>query len=242
MRLVMFSGPSLRPADLDDLREHAAGRSVDLVVHPPVARHDLLKLLDDEAAGSRVLIIDGEFGQSLAVSVTEIRTYLRAGRYVAGASSMGALRAVECRTLGMRAHGWVAARYADGTINADDEVALLFDPETLEPATIPLVNVRWLVGQLVDDARLDAAGAESVFAIAAAVHYRKRTPDSLANAARRANNPAADTLVAMLRPELLPQWDRKRLDALEAARTEINELAEMVKSAALNGQGISRKR
>ena len=232
MRLVMFNGPSLRPADLDDLREYAADRSVDLVVHPPVARYDLLKLLHDDAADSRVLIIDGEFGQSLAVSVTEIRTFLRAGRYVAGASSMGALRAVECRTLGMRAHGWVAARYADGTINADDEVALLFDPETLEPVTIPLVNIRWLVGQLVADATLDAAGSETAFAAAAAVHYRERTPDALTNAVRRANNPAADALTAMLRPELLAQWDRKRLDALEAARTEINELAEMSESAA----------
>jgi TfuA protein len=228
----MFNGPSLRPADLDDLREYGASRSVDLIVHPPVTRYDLIKLLDDEAADSRVLIIDGEFGQSLAVSVTEIRTYLRAGRYVAGAASMGALRAVECRTLGMRAHGWVAARYADGTINADDEVALLFDPETLEPVTMPLVNIRWLVGQLVADATLDAAGSETAFATAAAVHYRKRTPGSLANAARRANNPATDALTAMLRPELLPQWDRKRLDALEAALTEINELAEMAESAA----------
>jgi TfuA protein len=232
MKLVMYSGPSLRPADLDDLREYAASRSVDLVVHPPVARHDLLGLLDDKTPGIRVLIIDGEFGQSLAVSVTEIRAYLRAGRYLAGASSMGALRAVECRTLGMRAHGWVAARYADGTINADDEVALLFDPETLEAVTIPLVNIRWLVGQLAADAALDAAGAQTAFAIAAAVHYRKRTPVSLANAARRAGNPAADALTAMLRPEVLPQWDRKRLDALEAVRTEIKELAEMADSAA----------
>jgi TfuA protein len=228
----MFNGPSLRPADLDDLREYAADRSVDLTVHPPVARYDLVKLLNDDQADSRVLIIDGEFGQSLAVSVTEIRTFLRAGRYVAGASSMGALRAVECRTLGMRAHGWVAARYADGTINADDEVALLFDPETLEPVTIPLVNIRWLVGQLAADATLDAAGSETVFAAAAAVHYRERTPDALANAVRRANNPAAGAITAMLRAELLPQWDRKRLDALEAARTEINELAEMSESAA----------
>jgi TfuA protein len=228
----MFNGPSLRPADLDDLREYAADRSVDLTVHPPVARYDLVKLLNDDQADSRVLIIDGEFGQSLAVSVTEIRTFLRAGRYVAGASSMGALRAVECRTLGMRAHGWVAARYADGTINADDEVALLFDPETLEPVTIPLVNIRWLVGQLAADATLDAAGSETAFAAAAAVHYRERTPDALANAVRRSNNTAAGAITAMLSPELLPQWDRKRLDALEAARTEINELAEMSESAA----------
>jgi len=63
MRLVMYHGPSLRPADLDDLREYAASRSVSLVLHPPVARHDLLKLLDDKAPGTRVLIVDGEFGR-----------------------------------------------------------------------------------------------------------------------------------------------------------------------------------
>lgn len=228
MRLVMFNGPSLRPTDLDDLREYAASRSVNLVSHPPVARHDLLKLLDDKAPGTRVLIIDGEFGQNLAVSITEIRTYLRAGCYLAGASSMGALRAVECRTLGMRAHGWVAARYADGTIDADDEVALLFDPETLDPVTIPLVNIRWLVGQFVANATLDPEGAEAAFATAASLHYRARTPGSLANAARRAHNAAAaDALTDALRPERIHSWDRKRMDALEAARTEINELAEI---------------
>ena len=233
MKLVMYNGPSLRTADLDDLREYAANRSVSLVLHPPVARHDLLKLLDDKAPGTRVLIVDGEFGQNLAVSVTEIRTYLRAGRYVAGASSMGALRAVECRTLGMRAHGWVAARYADGTIDADDEVALLFDPETLEPVTIPLVNIRWLVHQFVADGTLDMAGADAAFATAAALNYRARTPGSLVNAARRAHNPAAaDALTDNLRPERIHLWDRKRLDALEAARTEINELAEISASAA----------
>jgi len=233
MRLVMYHGPSLRPADLDDLREYAASRSVSLVLHPPVARHDLLKLLDDKAPGTRVLIVDGEFGQNLAVSVTEIRTYLRAGYYVAGVSSMGALRAVECRTLGMRAHGWVAARYADGTIDADDEVALLFDPETLQPVTIPLVNVRWLVSQFVANATLDTAAAEAAFAIAAALNYRTRTPGSLVNAARRAHNPAAaDALTDNLRPERIHLWDRKRLDALEAARTEINELAEISARAA----------
>lgn len=233
MRLVMFNGPSLRPADLDDLREYAVSRSVSLVVHPPVARHDLLELLDDKAPGTRVLIIDGEFGQNLAVSVTEIRTYLRAGQYVSGASSMGALRAVECRTLGMRAHGWIAARYADGTIDADDEVALLFDPENLAPVTIPLVNIRWLVGQLAANAALDPASAEVIFATAAALHYRTRTPGALATAVRRTQDAAAaDALIDMLRPECIYLWDRKRLDALEAARTEINELAEISASAA----------
>jgi hypothetical protein len=77
------------------------------------------------------------------------------------------------------------------------------------------------------------AGADAAFATAAALNYRARTPGSLVNAARRAHNPAAaDALTDNLRPERIHLWDRKRLDALEAARTEINELAEISASAA----------
>ncbi len=225
MKLVIYIGPSLRPADLATLSQYATEREVTLDLRPPIARFDLLRLLEAEQAQARVLMLDGEFGQNLSVSVTEIRTYLRAGRYISGASSMGALRAVECRTIGMRGHGWVTARYLDGTVYADDEVGLLYDPETHEPVTIPLINIRWLAHELEADGTLDAASARAVFAFAAAVHYRTRTADSLLRAARQLPYGVADVLAARLSEDQIQVWDRKRLDALEAARTEIDELA-----------------
>jgi hypothetical protein len=225
MNLIVYAGPSLRPDDLAALRQYAAEREVSLILRPPIARYDLLTLLDNEPTDTRVLMLDGEFGQTLSVSVTEIRTYLRSGRYLAGASSMGALRAVECRTIGMRGYGWVTARYLDGTVYADDEVALLYDPDTHQPATIPLINIRWLTHRLKADGTIDPADADALFALASAMHYRDRTPGSLVRAARQRQHPAADLLAHQLGRERIDAWDRKRLDALEATHTEIDELA-----------------
>lgn len=96
-------------------------------MRPPVRRHDLLDLCD--AGDCRaVVMLDGEFGQSLAVSIAEVRTVLEAGLRLHGSSSMGVLRAVECRTLGMIGSGWVYRQYLSGRIESDAEVALLFDP------------------------------------------------------------------------------------------------------------------
>src|SRR3569832_1918730 len=89
----VFLGPSLP-------REEA-GKALPLPVtwRPPFWCGVLLWVV---AAGARrVAIVDGEFGQSLAVSVTEIKAALARGVEVWGASSMGALRAAECAGLGM---------------------------------------------------------------------------------------------------------------------------------------------
>lgn len=224
MRLIAYLGPSLRREDLPGVRQLARREGVDLDVRPPIVRGDLLGILKAEPEETRVLMLDGEFGQQLSVSVTEVREYLGTGRYLAGASSMGALRAVECAILGMRAHGWVAARYRDGTIRADDEVALLFDPGDHEPVTLPLANVRWLTQVLVAEGRVDRDTAARLFAVAASMHYRLRVPGAFLRKARQElPESAAHLLAECLRPQALAAWDRKRLDALEALETEIGE-------------------
>lgn len=225
MRLIAFVGTSLGPDDVAGVRRRAGAAGVDLDLRPPVIRGDLLGILAAEPTSTRVLILDGEFGQRLSVSVTEIREYLATGRYLAGGSSMGALRAVECRILGMRQHGWVAASYLDGSVCADDEVALLFDPDSHEAVTVPLINVRWLARTLRETRKLPAAAADDLVALAAAMHYRTRTPAALGRRARQELPRAvADLLVAHLDPAAVPAWDRKRLDALDALGTEIDEL------------------
>nr|WP_269327970.1 TfuA-like protein [Kineosporia mesophila] len=172
----------------------------------------------------RVLILDGHFGQDMAVSVAEVRAYLNWGAYLAGASSMGALRAVECYPLGMVGHGWVVQQYRKGRIDADSDVALLMAPDTSEALTIPLVNVRWLLSRLSAQGLITQAG--KALAIAAALHYRNRLPQILA--ARFADGlppDAARVLSGYLEPEVLPTWDRKRLDGVEATEFEIRALS-----------------
>ena len=87
-------------------------------------------------------IVDGEFYQRLAISPKEILRLLDAGIPVFGSSSMGALRAVELESCGMIGVGAIFEQFRSGALEADDEVAMTFCPETLRPTSEPLVNIR----------------------------------------------------------------------------------------------------
>ncbi len=65
-----------------------------------------------------------------------------AGVTVVGGCSMGALRASELDTYGMIGVGRIYRWYRDGVAESDDEVAVTFHPDTLEPLSVPLVNMR----------------------------------------------------------------------------------------------------
>jgi hypothetical protein len=225
-KLTVYAGSSLLPRDTERLGETADTLGVDLVTRPPIIRGDLLRTPTEEKWNNRTLILDGQFGQNLSVSVTEIREYLGRGLYLAGASSMGALRAVECRTLGMIQHGWVCEQYLAGHVEADVEVALLMDPVTSEALTVPLINVRWLLRNLGEQGELDTATAATALEIAQRVSYRSRIPEALADAFRRAlPTDASELLAQQLEPDTIPHWDRKRLDGIEAVEAELGALA-----------------
>ncbi|MBL7256032.1 TfuA-like protein [Paractinoplanes lichenicola] len=214
--LVVYSGPSLRPADLATFERRADEAGVPVRIRPPIIRGDLEKLAAEVPEATCVLLLDGEFGQRMAVSVTEIRAYLAGGGRMIGASSMGALRAAECWSLGMTGYGWVVQRYLDGTTDSDAEVALLFDAGTGQPVTVPLVNVRWLLSESVRTGVLEQAAANDALTAARGIGYRGRYPSALGRSWQRVLRPAAaDVLLPQLEEDRLDDWDRKRLDALE---------------------------
>ncbi len=72
----------------------------------------------------------------------EILNALEGGIKVVGGSSMGALRASELDVYGMVGVGKIYRWYKEGAINSDDEVALVFHPETGRALSEPLVNIR----------------------------------------------------------------------------------------------------
>ncbi|GLY33854.1 TfuA-like protein [Kineosporia sp. NBRC 101731] len=218
--LTVYAGSSLIREDFDRLAARAAASGVELRFRPPIVRGDLLRTPPAADWQERVLILDGHFGQDMAVSVAEVRAYLDRGAYLAGASSMGALRAAECYPLGMVSHGWVAQQYRSGRIDADSDVALLMAPSTSEALTIPLVNVRWLLLQLSGE------GLETALEIAAGLHYRNRLPQILAARLEEGLPPkTASMLTGYLEPQAIPGWDRKRLDGVEAVESEIRALS-----------------
>ena len=95
MTAVVFLGPSLNQQEARPL--------LDAEYRPPVKRGDL----EDLAGFDTVVIIDGQFGQSLSVTPKEILALIDSGVSVVGASSMGALRAAELDSFGMKGVGWV---------------------------------------------------------------------------------------------------------------------------------------
>lgn len=201
---VVFLGPSLDSSE--------AATYLEAQYLPPIRRGDLPRVIADGAKA--IGIVDGEFGQSLAVSVMEICDGLKHGVKIWGAASMGALRAAECQSAGMLGVGWIFQNYAEGFLRADDEVALLFDPRNYRATTIPLVNVRWALQNAVSVGVLSGSAEPLLLNSVRSIRYTERTFAALLNAAADSQfSSEMRTLVDFMRENPL-QVDRKRLDAL----------------------------
>lgn len=201
---VVFLGPSLNSS------EAATYFAAEYL--PPIRRGDLPRVIADGAQA--IGIVDGEFGQSLAVSVMEICAGLKRGVRIWGAASMGALRAAECQSAGMVGVGWIFQNYADGFLQAYDEVALLFDPQTYRATTIPLVNIRWALQTAVSSGVLLESAGPLLLNSARSIRYTERTFAALLNVAARSElSSEMRAFVDFMKANPL-RIDRKRLDAL----------------------------
>jgi TfuA protein len=161
---VVFLGPSL------DL---ASARSVlDATYLPPIKRSDLSKLDRDIKT---VCIIDGEFFQSLAVSPKEVLPLLDRGVKIFGSSSMGALRAAETHIYGMVGVGPIFEMYRDGLIDADDEVALTYDPTTYKTTSESLVNLRFALRDAVQADIIKQSKADEIINRLRGVYFPYRS-------------------------------------------------------------------
>src|SRR5207244_1394924 len=106
----------------------------------------------------------------------EILLALAKGAMVAGAASMGALRAAECERFGMIGVGEVYRLYADGVVDCDSEVAVLHGPPELDfcPLTDAMVDIRGRVGQARAAGEIDERDAATLIEAAAALHFKQR--------------------------------------------------------------------
>src|SRR5215204_1686833 len=201
---VVFLGPSLNSSE--------AATYLEAEYLPPIRRGDLPRVIADGAQA--IGIVDGEFGQSLAVSVMEICAGLKRGVKIWGAASMGALRAAECQSAGMVGVGWIFQNYVSGYLRADDEVALLFDPRNYRATTIPLVNIRWALQTAVSMGVLSESAVPLVLNSARSIRYTERTFAALLSAAARSEFSSEMRAFVEYMKENPLQLDRKRLDAL----------------------------
>ncbi|MDH7596138.1 MAG: TfuA-related McrA-glycine thioamidation protein [Methanothrix sp.] len=205
-RIVVFLGPSM---------PHDEARSIlDADYRPPARRGDVLAAARDGA--EIICLIDGVFFQDSSVAHKEILEALQMGVRVIGASSMGALRAAEMDVYGMEGIGEIYRAYRSGEIAADDEVALVFDPVTLEPLSEPLVNIRHNLRLAVNEGFIDAKSAADLLEIARARYFPSRSYENLMKDAT--GRIPEETLLQFRRFLESRRADLKREDAIRALR------------------------
>lgn len=129
---------------------------------PPARRGDVASLVSTSAP-SILVVCDGVFQVTPAVSHRELCGAIDAGWQVWGLSSLGAIRAHELRHEGMLGFGDVHAMFERFDDFTDDEMCLLHCPEPpFFPVTEPLVNVRYALEQRGSELGVDSASAQAV--------------------------------------------------------------------------------
>lgn len=205
-RIIVFLGPSLEPS--------AAETILSAEYRPPARRGDLIAA----AGGGATIIglIDGVFHQESAVAHREILAAIQHGVRVIGASSMGALRAAEMDTLGMVGIGEIYRMYKSGELESDDEVALVFDPESGIALSEPLINIRFTLKRAKNEGIIDETVHDALLASARSLFYPKRTYGAIVST-------AGNAVDEKVRRRFL-EWvntgacDQKREDAISALR------------------------
>jgi hypothetical protein len=135
-RPVIFLGPSL---------SHEKARRIlpDADLRPPAKKGDLLRLAASPDV-SMVGLVDGVFLQDYPPTPIEVYQLARRdGVLLAGAASLGALRAVELEKFGMVGIGRVFNLYKTGRIDADDEVAVTFADGDFHIQSEAMVDIRY---------------------------------------------------------------------------------------------------
>ncbi len=170
MNTIVFLGPSLS-------REEAQQILPDAFFLPPVRCGDILRVLRFKP--NIIGIIDGYFEKTAAVWHKEILVAIESGVHVIGGSSMGALRSSELVDFGMKPIGSIADDYVNGTINDDDEVAVLhgLKQSAYLPLTDAMVNIRDTVSYARSENIIDENNAAIILTSAKQLFYQKRTVD-----------------------------------------------------------------
>jgi hypothetical protein len=203
-RIIVFLGPSLELSEAENI--------LFAEYRPPAKRGDLLTAAGDGA--TIIGLIDGVFHQESAVAHREILAAIKHGVKVVGASSMGALRAAEMDTLGMVGIGKIYRMYRSGELESDDEVALVFDPESGLALSEPLINIRCTLKRALEIRVIDPATYNVLLYSAQSLFYPKRTYQAIVAV-------AGDALDEKTRERFL-DWvigsacDQKREDAIAA--------------------------
>ena len=199
---VLFAGPSLYGIEVD---------LEGIALCPPAGHGDVARAVIRGATA--IGLVDGVFGERAAVWHKEILFALSNGVTVLGSSSMGALRAAECHTFGMRPVGVIAHRYLSGELDDDTAVALHMAPPEFgyAPLVDALVDVEATIENMQAVGVVDSDTARRLRHAARSLYFGDRTPGRIVEVAGIGGEQAAALAVAFKAHRV----SQKERDALE---------------------------
>lgn len=207
--LVIFAGPTLRPPE--------ARLELEALWLPPVAQGDVFGLVRYRPRA--IAILDGYFERVPAVWHKEILWAMSHGIHVFGAASMGALRAAELHAFGMVGVGKIFEDFHSGTLQDDDEVAILHGPAEAGYLALSeaMVDIRATLAAARDGGVFGAAAHDELVALAKAEFYPARSYPRLLELAA-AKPSLAGVLPALAAFLEAGKVSQKRADALGLMR------------------------
>lgn len=191
--------------------------------HPPVVAGSLEALKESSCFKSRdiSLLVDGEFGLAQAISLQEIRQFIEAGCSLVGCTSLGALRAVEARSIGMTGTGEIYYDYLIGKRYADSDVAVptCENGKELGPSTIDLDYLPQAAWEI-----FDIRVPYPVMDRLKQTHYAERTFPVVAEALQVAGMSTGQAHFLVHGPGR-SLWAMKRLDSFRAINQLLLEIS-----------------
>ncbi len=207
MTVCVFLGPTM-PVDL-------ARKMLEADYLPPVRQGDIYRAVH-RYRPRMIGIVDGYFHQVPSVWHKEILWAMAEGVHVFGSASMGALRAAELHAFGMQGIGDIFKAFRDGTLEDDDEVAVVHGPEEIGfvAASEAMVNIRRTLEVASTSSTISRATKEAMQDLAKALFYPLRAFPEILNRAAAAGLPK-DELDAFEAWLETGRVDLKRDDAKE---------------------------
>ncbi len=178
-RPIVFLGPTLSQA--------AAAELCNFEFRPPAAMGDITRAVGKNPIA--IILIDGVFEDQPSVWHKEILYALSRDIVVIGASSMGALRAVELDAFGMTGYGMIYDAFAAGQLNDDDEVAVVHGPSELNWQVLSdaMIDIRGFIAEALLAGIIQEEEAERVISHAKTQYFKFRSLETSIRSALRAS-------------------------------------------------------
>ncbi len=181
MKIVVFCGPTISAAEVRKTIK-------DPVCLPIAGQGDVISALFNHRPGVMV-IIDGIFGEDgLSIWHKEILFALKSGVEVYGASSLGAVRAAELDSFGMKGFGEVYKYFKSDISSDDDEIAVKFEKRrgAYKKLSESMVNIRATFEKARKMKVIDADTCKALTCIAKSLFYSRRNFGTIFEEAQKA--------------------------------------------------------